>query len=238
MAVPGNHDVVRYPAGKSIDLTQVAVNQQTTYKHERDFRLFLEQLTGRRWSEPLNRIASYRLKDVDLQLCILNSCTIVATQWTEYGYVGPSGIDVLQALENTNISRPTFRRMALHHHLVPVNRIEAPNEQGVSLTLDAVELLDVADRCGIHLAVHGHQHLPRIMQYTNLPLSSDNAFRKGMFIVGAGSTGAIEARRPVAERNSYSAYRFRSNGVQMWMRELKKNGRESWCVVVQQQSAY
>lgn len=224
VAVPGNHDIVRYPPGMSLDLTQATVDKQTSYKHERDFRLFLEQLTGRRWNEPLNRMVLYRLKDIDLQVCILNSCTIVATQWTEYGYVGPAGIDALQALEDISISRPTFRLMALHHHLVPINRVDAPNEQGVSLTLDAVEILDVADRCGVQLAVHGHQHLPRIMQYRNFPLSGGIA-HSGMFIVCVGSAGAIEARRPGAERNSYSAFRFQPNGVRLWLRELRTDAK-------------
>jgi 3',5'-cyclic AMP phosphodiesterase CpdA len=224
VAVPGNHDIVRYPAGTSIDLTHLTVDQQTTYKHERDFRIFHEQLTGRHWNEPLNRILSYRLKTVDLQVCVLNSCTIVATQWTEYGYVGPGGIDVLRNLGNSDVSRPTFRLMALHHHLVPVNRVDVPNEKGVSLTLDAVELLDAADRYGVHLAVHGHQHLPRIVQYRSFPLLGSPS-RTGMFIICVGSAGAIEKRRPGAERNSYSALRFESDGVQMWMRELRTDAK-------------
>jgi hypothetical protein len=120
IAVPGNHDIVRYPKGSSIDISAMVLNNQTTYQHEREFRTFVDELAGRNWKDSLNYVRRLRLKEADLLLCLLNSCTIAATEWTEYGFVGTSGIDAIGTLRDEPISRPTFKFIALHHHLLPV----------------------------------------------------------------------------------------------------------------------
>jgi predicted phosphodiesterase len=225
LAVPGNHDIVRYPPGTAVSAAEIATGAQTTYKHERDFRTFVDELIGRDWRDALNFIRRLRLSNVDLLICVLNSCTIAATEWTEYGFVGTSGIDTLKRLSQEQIVRPTFKIMALHHHLLPVAGIEAPSSKGVTLSLDASELLDEAQLAGVQVALHGHQHMPRLVRYQTIPLLGGISGAP-LHIVSNGSTGVNGRRRPGSERNSYCIFKFERDSLHLWIRELRPDGRE------------
>lgn len=226
VAVPGNHDIVRYKPEEKIDADTLAAAKQTRYKHENDYRLFMEELTGRKWNEPLHYHRMFRAAEFDLVVAALNSCTITATEWTEYGYVGDLGVSVLNEVASIPVSRPTFRVVALHHHVVPVNKVEAPYSKGVSLTLDAVDILDAGQRAGFHFLIHGHQHLPRVSRYGRIPSIVEADARIGeMFIISGGSAGAVASRLPGAERNAYTVLSLGSDNVQLVMRELRTDAK-------------
>jgi predicted phosphodiesterase len=225
IAVPGNHDIERYPPGASVDLPSVIMNNQTSYKHEREFRTFVEELIGRRWQESLNYVRRVELGNCDLLVCVLNSCTILATEWTEYGFVGNSGLDAIGKLATEGISRATFKFVALHHHLLPVVRVETPQSKGVTLSLDASDLLDASQQAGVHVALHGHQHMPRLARYQTIPLLGEGA-TPGLHVVSNGSTGVSGSRRPGDERNTYCVFQLSADGAKLWMRELRSDGKE------------
>jgi 3',5'-cyclic AMP phosphodiesterase CpdA len=226
LALPGNHDIIRYPPGSAISAAEIATGAQTTYKHEHDFRiLFVDELVGRNWKEALNYVRRLRFADVDVLICILNSCAIVATEWTEYGFVGTGGLDALKKLSQEDIVRPTFKFMALHHHLLPVTGIEAPKSKGVSLSLDATELLDAAQSAGVHIALHGHQHMSRLVRYQTIPLLGGTR-NEPLYIVSNGSAGVVGRRRPGSERNSYCIFKFEKDHLHLQMRELRPDGKE------------
>lgn len=222
---PGNHDIVRYSNDQEPDLAEITVNKQTTSQHEREFRYFVDELLGRSYREPLDYFKRLRLKNIDLLVCILNSCRIVATKWTEYGYVGVNGLDVLSEIKNSEVSRPTFKLMALHHHLLPVADVETPNSSGVSLNLDASRILDAAQDAGIHVALHGHQHMPKLSRYESIPLMGTYR-KKPLHVVSNGSTGAKYDRLPGSERNTYCLFKFDEDNVQLVMREIRPDGKE------------
>jgi 3',5'-cyclic AMP phosphodiesterase CpdA len=224
VCVPGNHDIVRFPEGASVDVAELAVKNQTTMQHERDYRTFLEELTGRSWRSPLNYVHRVQLGERRVALCVLNSCTITATQWTEYGYVGTSGLDALNQMSADDEPGSSLKIVALHHHVVPVASIEAPNAKGVSLTLDSVALLDAALNNGAHLILHGHQHQARLTTYGRLAMNGESETR-GLIIVSGGSTGATAQRLPGSERNTYSLLSLSQDGVQLAMRELRPDAR-------------
>jgi predicted phosphodiesterase len=225
LAVPGNHDIVRYPPGSAVSAAKIATGAQTTYKHEHEFRTFVDELVGRDWKNPLNYVRRLRFANADLLICILNSCAIVATEWTEYGFVGTGGVDTLKKLSDERIVRPTFKLMALHHHLLPVAGIEAPNSKGVTLSLDASELLDQAQLVGVQIAVHGHQHMSRLVRYQTIPLQGATS-TEPLYIVSNGSAGVNGRRRPGSERNSYCILKFEQNILRLWIRELRPDGKE------------
>jgi 3',5'-cyclic AMP phosphodiesterase CpdA len=219
VAVAGNHDVVRYPDGE-IDVTENAVEKQANYEHEIAFRYFVNELVGRDVKASLNYVRRIRLADIDLDVCVLNSCTIVATKWTEYGYVGMKGLDAIDELGSQPVERPTYRFLALHHHLLPVAEVEALNSRGVTLALDASQLLSAAQRAGVNVALHGHQHKPKIARYQTLPLNGDVG-GSPLHVVASGSAGARHDRLPPGERNTYCLFRLAPDGVEMWIRELR-----------------
>ena len=221
--VPGNHDVIRYPEGSEMDVSQIAVEAQTDYDHETSFRMFVDELVGRNWRLSLNYVRRIQLGDTDLDVCIMNSCTIAATKWTEYGYVGRGGIDTIAELGEQPIERPTFRFMALHHHLLPVAAVEALNSKGVSLTLDASDILSAGQRAGVHVALHGHHHKPKITMYQSLGLNGEETSGP-IYVVANGSAGAKNARLPHGERNTYALFRLNEDGIDLWIRELRVDG--------------
>ena len=74
------------------------------------------------------------------------------------------------------IERPTFRFIALHHHLLPVGEVEAPASDGVTLALDASVILAEAQAAGVHVALHGHQHKAKLASYIE-----SSAFRSDLW---------------------------------------------------------
>ena len=224
IAVPGNHDIVRYPDDRQIDVAEIAVGNQTNYQHEREFRTFVDELVDRSWRETLNYVRRIQLDGVDLLLCVMNSCTITATRWTEYGFVGRNGLDALRQLARERVTRPTFRFLALHHHLLPVADVEAPQSRGVTLALDASEILYEAQKAGVHVILHGHQHKPKIAMYQDVPLMQELPGRP-IHVVANGSAGAKNSRLPPGERNTYCLFRLGVRGAELWMRELRLDGR-------------
>jgi predicted phosphodiesterase len=222
--LPGNHDVVRYADGARIDVRENAVGKQTTYGHETHFRTFVDQLIGRDWKASLNYVRRVRLSEVDLDVCVVNSCTIAATEWTEYGYVGKSGLDAIADLGKQPIERPTFRFLALHHHLLPVANVEALKSKGVTLTLDASDILATGQQSGVHVALHGHQHKAKIAKYQNLSLNGEQT-NGPIYVVANGSTGAKNGRLPAGELNTYCLFRLKAEGIDLWIRELRLDAR-------------
>lgn len=222
--VPGNHDVVRYPDGAKVAVRENAVGKQTTYEHETHFRTFVDQLIGRDWKASLNYVRRVRLGEVDLDVCVVNSCTIAATEWTEYGYVGKSGLDAIVDLGEQPIERPTFRFLALHHHLLPVANVEALKSKGVSLTLDASDILAAGQQSGVHIALHGHQHKAKVMKYQNVGLNGEPT-NEPIYVVANGSTGAKNNRLPAGELNTYCVFRLKAEGIDLRIRELRLDAR-------------
>ncbi len=196
-----------------------------TISTRREFRTFVEELGDRSWRDTLNYVRRIRLKAADLLLCVVNSCTITATKWTEYGYVGQNGIDALRQLAREKINRPTFRFLVLHHHLLPVAQVEAPQSKGVTLALDASEILSESQRSGVQIILHGHQHKPKIAIYQDLPLSGEAAGCP-IHVIANGSAGAKNDRLPYGERNSYCLFRLNVEEAELWMRELRLDGQQ------------
>ena len=220
IALPGNHDVVRYSDPGQVDVRENAVEKQANYEHETMFRTFVDELIGRDWKASLNYVRRIHLGNADLDVCVLNSCTIAATEWTEYGYVGRNGLDAIADLARQKVERPTFRFLALHHHLLPVSNVEIPKSKGVTLTLDASDILAAAQRSGVHVALHGHQHKPKIAMYQSISLNGDEAGAP-IHVVANGSAGAKNSRLPPGERNTYCLFRLRADAIDLWIRELR-----------------
>ncbi|AYM60602.1 metallophosphoesterase family protein [Agrobacterium fabrum] len=224
IAVPGNHDIVRAADTSHLDPAKLAVSNQATYEHELQYRVFCQDLMGRPFGETLNYVRRLQLEEADVLIGVLNSCTIVQTEWTEYGYIGDSGIDALHELGAENIERPTFKLMALHHHLLPVTSVATLNKKGITLSVDAPRILDAAQQAGVQLAVHGHEHMPRVVRYENFLLNGSSK-APSMCVVSNGSAGVSSNRRPGSERNTYCLFRFTENELKLTMRELRPDGK-------------
>jgi len=224
LALPGNHDVVRYPEGQPVDIATLAVKNQVAFEHERGFRFFLSMLSNRDVKEPLEFIRRFSLSNADLVVGLLNSCRILPTKWTEYGFVGPNGIEIIKKMGNESSTRPIFRLLAIHHHLLPVYKVEVPKQNGVTLSLDACEILEGAQAAGVQIAVHGHQHMPHLAYYQSLPLMGETA-KPPLIVLSNGSAGVSSSRRPGEERNTYCVLTFPRDQVYLRMREIRSDAK-------------
>ncbi|MCL1063054.1 metallophosphoesterase [Shewanella benthica] len=221
---PGNHDIIRYKEDDRRDITEINVELQTNQEHETKLRLFIEDLTGRHWKKDLDYLKVLSLKDVDVNIFILNSCRVAAEgKWTEYGFVGYAGLQTLEKVKSQECSIKTYSIMALHHHLLPVNRVDMLNEKGVSLTIDAIQLLDKASEVGVSIALHGHQHCSRVARYQKLKYEHEEKSPEPITIISAGSGGVDKSRRADSMRNSYSVITFTEESAKLTMREISND---------------
>lgn len=219
VAVPGNHDMVRYDSSSSTSIIEQSKNNQIDKKFEKDYRTFVEELSGRSWRKNLSYNVNYQFVNINknLDIIILNSCGIVGTsEWTEYGYVGQEGIDAINSLPNNDTE--SYRILALHHHLLPVNDVDLLNKKGISLTIDALKIMKAAISRNVKLALHGHQHIFNMAKYSQYERSSSNI--KSIEIVSNGSVSANQNLRMDGERNSYTILEFKEKGINVIAREL------------------
>ena len=156
--VPGNHDFYRQDT--DIDDASALV----TYQHEHSYRIFRNKLFDVPIDESLNYSVSCLHKDFELRIGFLNSARWTATpNFSEYGFVGRDAYtDVLDQM-NVESNLPIWKVLVLHHHLLPIRAVERPGPKAakpVSVSLDAVDLLDDAQKARVDLVVHGHQHIP------------------------------------------------------------------------------
>ena len=97
-------------------------------------------------------------------------------------------------------------------------------DNGVTLSLDASKILETAQEVGVHVAIHGHQHMPHLARYQSLPLMGGDE-SKGLTVVSNGSAGVSAKRRPGEERNTYCVFTFSTEGVHLRMRELRSDSK-------------
>ncbi|WP_429038754.1 metallophosphoesterase family protein [Aeromonas media] len=231
---PGNHDIVRYPKDSDeYNIEQKSISNQQNNQHERDFRLFRDSLNGKNWQAPLNQNQKYHINnlDVDIDIITLNSCAITATKWSEYGYVGRQGIDtIIDSNKNQNSTKKKYKILALHHHILPTNDLEQLNHNGISMTIDAVEILNKSIVSNINLIVHGHQHFFHATEYVTYNRYSKSEDKKSIKVLSNGSIGVKASRRANNERQSYAIVTFNIENVEITAREL--TGNNSNCVSI------
>jgi hypothetical protein len=200
-------------------------------KYEQPFREFVEPLRKRYPPTSLNYVRRVEMNDFDLLICALNSWVISRkTSWTQYGFVG-EGNKAIEQLEREEIRKPTFKFMALHHHLLPVADIEYPGATGVSLTLDASDVLLDAQRAGVNVVLHGHQHKPKVTKYEAIPLAREKRSAEehltGLYVIANGSAGVTSDRHrlPVGSLNTYCLFKLTSTSVELTLREFRPDSR-------------
>lgn len=219
---PGNHDINRYsPSDPQYDMEQQSILNQQNTQHERNFRIFREDLNGRTRQSPLNYLHDFFMPKVgvDIDLCVLNSCSITATKWTEYGYVGQAGLDVL-AQYGIDSSSKKYRLAVLHHHLLPINDLEKLSSNGISMSIDAVDILKTAISHDISTIIHGHQHLFHAIEYSTYPRYHTPSKAKTVKILANGSIGVNSNRRVENERHCYIVMTFNEDDVEIIAREI------------------
>jgi 3',5'-cyclic AMP phosphodiesterase CpdA len=219
--IPGNHDI-------EIAADEISPRPTEEYKHERRFRDFLRSFYGEDIKE-IESLRKYRTtNDWHVAVVGLNSVRLRTPETKEYGYVGDRSAPSLQRLQEANADRGTHElareRMlnvvTLHHHLLPGELLTRPEKnRPVSMTLDSGQVVADCQRAGVHLVLHGHQHIPFLG-------STSRARRRNgdweghddkLFVIGSGSTGASRERLSDELRNNTFGI-YRAQGTSLHIR--------------------
>lgn len=144
----------------------------------------------------------------------VNSCQIESE---EHAGMGAVGAELLTELLNDRSSPGplTTTVLCLHHHLLPVSYEEREYEsrKKSSVTLDAKAVLEIAQRNGIEIILHGHQHQPNLAVYGSLnPLQPRDDQGSLIWLVGAGSAGAVDADLGQAKTRHFQVLTFEDKG--------------------------
>lgn len=204
--VPGNHDI-------PIDDPELTRD----YANELAFRETLQLFYGEH--RELERI--HDIRDAEgrhLIIGVLNSSRPRHRENMDYGYVGRDRSGPLFASMKAVAARPrrpVWSAVALHHHLVPAQLVEIPEDdhkRPISLCLDAGELVSLAQTNGVQTLLHGHQHLPFVASISRIAeFSADGAThppRRNVHVLASGSTGVKRERIPgELGLNTFSLYR-------------------------------
>lgn len=140
----------------------------------------------------------------------MNSCLI---ECQEHAGIGRIGDELLsEFLVNSTSPGPfTATVLCLHHHLLPVSYEEREYEERKrsSVTLDAKAALEIAQRNGVDIVLHGHQHQPNLAAYGSInPLEQNGELRSLLWIAGAGSAGSIENDLGQANKRHFQVLSF------------------------------
>jgi 3',5'-cyclic AMP phosphodiesterase CpdA len=210
--VPGNHDIW---------LKGVA-HPTRDYSHEKPYRNFLQGFYMREFQD-LEWIQRFNADGWDLTFFTLNSARLRTDDMKEYGYVGVHRYEqMLDFISDTLGARPRLEDNRLvtgvtHHHLLPVPLVSLPDQdRPVSLALDAGQILDSFQKCGVQLALHGHQHVPFVSRSGRLTQLAGLWDDEDVLDLGGGSCGAASARLlPEAPFNTVALYEPSQTGIRI-----------------------
>lgn len=217
---PGNHDFQRPSPEQRSNAETVSVDNAVNYMHEEHFRTFRNEFLGRNRRDPLSGCFTYPCGEFELRVGFLNSANLAATKFSEYGYVGSGPLeDVLRMM--CRKEGPSLKILVLHHHLVPISPVQLPGQNGVSLTIDASEILLRAQQAGVQIVLHGHQHIPKVIKLSqayNGTHGLQGLVGEDMFILSSGSAGSRELAPGMT--NTYTLARVTTTGVAVSVRKI------------------
>ncbi|NLE21242.1 MAG: metallophosphoesterase [Actinobacteria bacterium] len=140
-----------------------------------------EELIGPRW-----------------QTVTMDDVKIVALDSSEpdldYGQIGRARYDFLR---EEFAQTASFRIFMLHHHVLPIPGTGRER----SMALDAGDLLEVLQECGVNLVLSGHKHVPYAWRLEHL------------FVVNAGTCASLRLRGNT--KACYNLVRIEEDKVQV-----------------------
>ena len=202
--IPGNHDIL-------IDDPELT----RSFSNELPFRDQLLAFYGRRTE--LERVHDIRDSHGHHYIIgALNSSRPRHRENMDYGYVGSDRsapvfetVKICASLARSDV----WKAVALHHHVLPGPHVEEPDVgRPVSMTLDAGEIVSLAQTYEADALLHGHQHLPFVGKVTRVAEftpdgATAHASGSGVAVLGAGSAGVTRIRVPdPVGVNTYSLY--------------------------------
>jgi len=200
VVIPGNHDIAWADTLPDADESLIYAREKDTEAYRLFFRDFFKYdpdthlSMGRRFWFPHGGT---------VEICALNSSTLAQNRhhlpgmgWVHAGAVASTTGELGWHDRQTGMS---LRLLALHHHLAVPESYNHPDEfsKGFGMAADATGLMRQAVRRGVHLAIHGHRHVPFIWRTRvyDLPNEPGDEWDLGeLSILGGGSAGSSSVR--------------------------------------------
>lgn len=217
VVIPGNHDIVwakgeeTYKENARVDVAPEAARENYVAFHTKLFGYAPNDYLsmGRRFSLPCG---------VTLEVCAVNSSALATGKnfLTGMGYVQEEAImGISKELGWAESRSLALRLLAVHHHLALTENFEPAGEfyHGFGIAANAPQVMRLAAKHGVHLALHGHKHRAFVWRSKVYELpehTQDGWYRGELSIVGGGSAGSCETE---GRRNYFNLIDVSSDGL-------------------------
>ncbi len=220
---PGNHDICLNKNGFKADEKVSVASEEAKESYVR----FCRRIFGVEPTDSLYSIKRFLTQDmVPVEVISVNTC--VLQQGEHFMGMGMIGNDQLASIENELLltkDKQVVRILVMHHHLLPVMYSEQPKvSQMYSMMLDSEAVSQFAVKNGIGLVLHGHTHKE---YYAEIVRQNETMDKQKFYVVGLGSTGAVQADLSEGRNNMFAVLSFSKDELQIKQYDLKPSGETS-----------
>jgi 3',5'-cyclic AMP phosphodiesterase CpdA len=219
--IPGNHDVQWDPgafAGKGS-------NPRVSMDNYREFAKHFAVISDS--AAQVSRIKSQGGRRI-LEVIGIDSNGVEGPETGGIGFVSRETlVEASRFLEIGNAENGALvdRVMLVHHHILPCTSapLEYAKARKVSVMANAAEVLERANRWGVELILHGHEHQPMVTLARRWPVGGAGEFNS-IIVMGAGSFSVKSAELGSFARNHYYVICLRKDDIIVRSRWIGDNG--------------
>jgi len=219
--IPGNHDVQWDP----VIFARKGPNPRVSMDNYQEFAKYFKVTSDS--PARVIRIKSRGGKRV-LQVIGIDSNGVEGPETGGIGFVSRETLsEVSRLLEADKPDDGVLvdRVMLVHHHILPCSSVplEQAQTKNVSVMANAAEVLDSANRWGVELILHGHEHQPMVTVARRWPVGAGGEFN-AMIVIGAGSFSVKREQLGPFARNHYYVICLRKDDIIVRSRCIGDNG--------------
>lgn len=221
---PGNHDM-EYAKDEYTDDSEVVLTYEDAKQNYIDF---FEQVCGVRANEYTNSIQRFITSNGKLvELICLNTCILQQdkSHFRGMGFAGDNQLDYLKKVLKSSENMNSIRILAMHHNMLPVAYSEEPQVNPMySILLDSEAISSFCVENNVSIVLHGHTHKDF---YTEVTRKTKDGKKKTFFVVGLGSTGAIQNDLSEGSHNQFAIIRFEKTHMRILIYPINAVGSNS-----------
>lgn len=225
LIIPGNHDIQHVDFGEG-DYERGERVTESSDEAKANYERFYRDVFNHGYNEQLAMGRKFILANgVSVDLIGLNSSLLEQEHFAGNGFVTRDQFNfaVDRMGWNDERHRSQLRILALHHHVLPIITESQPEyDMEFSVTLDAAEVLRMAEENQVDLISHGHMHQP-FTTTVNRFVEAESSSR-GVAVHGTGSAGVGTSHVGPIGRNCYSIYDIDINGIDVHVRSTDSTG--------------
>lgn len=218
--VPGNHD---YPW-----IDKAKNNKELNFKEFDEELHIISLMDDSSLSEKMrDHCVSHMYKeDTNYRVLLIgmNSMKIDSSEKPGIGYFDMGQLRLIHDIVTyyrMRANTPMYSFVAFHHHLLPVSFLERDtleDKDKYSLTVDARRAIDCFLDAGVQFALHGHQHQPSMVTYSD---DAGKHINQKLHIISCGCLGP-QKQFGDSGRRSFLLYDISEGRVELRMAETAR----------------